>query len=187
MGEERENQRSPETVRKIGRIIAVCLSDDKAYPKFPQEKVVIGPFGIVGDAHSGEFRQSYRDRNKLTANDRAISIVADEVRQELSQVLGVEIQPGWFNENILVSGVGDLSDLQSGDLFRFSSQVVLRVTGQNTPCEKLESFLGREGIIKALVQKQKRRILNKRGVIADVVQQGELSPSESFEISKVNS
>src|SRR6185295_18632284 len=89
----------------IGVVVAVCSSDTREYPKFPKDIVIVGKDGIVGDAHSGPLRPSHSKPGTLVPNNRAISIVSDEVRADVSQSLNLEIDAGDFNENILVKGL----------------------------------------------------------------------------------
>ncbi len=79
---------------------------------------------------------------------------------------------GGVGENLLVSGLGDLGDLQPGQRMRFSSGVELRVTGQNDPCKNLMVWHPQ-------VPKQ---MLGRRGVICTVLVQGALRPGDSVEI-----
>lgn len=182
---EREKTKLPELEDRVGLVVAVCLSDKREYPKFPQDKVIVGKFGFEGDAHAGEFRKSYSNPDKLKPNDRAISIVANESRQELSRIFGIEIQPGDFNENILISGLGDLSDLRPGDRLYFSSGVILEITAQNFPCQKLESYLAKKGVVKSLITKNEDHFINRRGLVTTVLRQGELESDGTVKVVRL--
>ena len=169
--------------RRVGTVVAVCLSAAKEYPKYPQPEVTITPHGIVGDAHFGELRPSHTKPGTFKPNDRAVSIVAKEVMDEVNASLGLDLHPGDFNENILVEGLGDLGDLQKGDQFFFESGVTVSVTEQNYPCTKLQDHNGRE-IIKATTGKQDGEVWNKRGIVGVPNQTGELRPGESVTLIK---
>lgn len=164
--------------RKVGRVVAVCLSASREYPKYPQERVTITPQGIVGDAHAGELRPSHTKPGTFKPNDRAVSIVTKEVMDEVNGSLGLDLRPGDFNENILVEGLGDLGDLQKGDQLVFGSGVTVFVTEQNTPCTKLQDHNG-EGIIKATTGKEDGIVWNKRGIVGVPNQTAELLPGEA--------
>lgn len=184
MIQETERQQILELERRTGIVIAICTSFTTSYPKYPQKKVLISKFGIKGDIHAGEFRRSHSNPQILKLNDRAISIVSEEIRQEISEKFGIEISPGNFNENILVSGIGNLSDLRLGDWLYFGTGVILEVTAQNSPCIKLENHLGKSGIIKALIADGKDQRLNFRGVVAKVINPGELIPGATFSVRR---
>lgn len=160
-----------------GRVVAVCWSPVRDFPKYLQEKAFVGPHGIVGDAHAGPLRPSNSVPGTFKENDRAISIVAEEVRRELNETLGLKIEPGGFNENILVEGLGDLGNLKPGQSIIFEGGVVLLITEQNFPCQKLEDYNGK-GIIKVASGKTEEGIFNKRGIVATVTKTGELHPGE---------
>ena len=117
------------------KVVAVCKKADRGVPKIPQQEVTVGEFGIEGDFHAGPMRT--RSDGEVLPNTRHVTIVAKEVFDDLNRELGTGIPPGGFGENILVEGMGDLADLKEGDLVRFSSGVVLEVTGQNDPCKNL--------------------------------------------------
>ncbi len=67
--------------------------------------------------------------------------------------------PGSLGENICVEGLGDLLAVEPGATVRTDRGVVLRVTGQNEPCDNLMQHH------RLLVRKAYRR----RGVLATVV------------------
>ena len=125
------------TTPATGTVVAVCSKAERGVPKIPQAVVTVGEFGIEGDFHSGLMRT--RSSGEVLPNNRHISIVAKEVFDDLNRELGTEIPEGGFGENILVEGMGNLSELKEGDMMRFSSGVELEITGQNDPCKNLMS------------------------------------------------
>lgn len=140
--------------RKTGRVIAVCRRATPGLQKTPDDQIVIGLDGVEGDYHAGPERVSRRT-GMIKENDRQVSIVAQEVLDDLHHRLGIEIPPGGFGENILVEGVGDLSDLAGGDRICFDDGVIVEVTEQNEPCAHLNVWhkrvlyeaIGRRGIV----------------------------------------
>lgn len=167
---------------KSGTIVAVCRSGVKDYPKYPQAEVYVGWRGIDKDAHAGYAKRRFtKPRIFFKPNNREVSIVADEVRQAINQDLGLNIQPGGFNENLLISGLGDLGDIKGGSLMVFESGVELLITEQNSPCEKLEQF-HQAKMIKATTEVDESEVRNKRGLVAVVFQMGQLRPGERFSL-----
>lgn len=130
----------------MGKIIAVCISPKKGLPKYPQDEVVVGEKGFVGDV------QYFGDREL-----RQLTLVAKEVVDEISAKLEISIVPGGLAENILVEGLGDLSLFRVGAYLR-TGGVVLELTGQNDPCKKLNAFHNNDFIV--------REIYGCRGVTA---------------------
>ena len=172
------SQRTDLQDAQTGRVVAVCVGATKAFPKVPQGRVVVGPYGIVDDAHAVPQR-SKTSADAFVSSDRAISIVGDEVRQEVNGLLGLDLQPGDFNENVLVAGLGDLGDLTPGDRLVFSGGVELQITSQNPPCEVFEEY-GGTGLIKATSFKDENGVIhNKHGVLALVARTGEIRPGDT--------
>ncbi|GBD12229.1 Putative metal-sulfur cluster biosynthesis proteins YuaD [bacterium HR24] len=152
---------------RSGTVIAVCLSTRGGVPKYPQEQVTVGPYGVEGDYHYGAFRTSRRT-GQTVPNLRQVSVCAREVYDELEAQLGVRVPPGGFSENVLVEGLGDLSDLEPGDLLRFAGGVEFEVTDQNVPCNNLMVY-------HPLVP---RLVYGRRGIVGVVRATGTLRPGE---------
>ncbi len=160
-----------------GSIVAVCMSPDHGYPTYPQQSIRIEELGIPGDAHSGPLRPSFTNPGTLKPNDRPISIVADEERREMSERFGIDMQPGNFNEQILVSGMGDLSDIKAGARVVFDSGVELEVVEPAFPCVRLEAHNGAQGMMRALtIPQEDGKALSRRGILTRVIQVGDLEP-----------
>ncbi|HXG42774.1 MAG TPA: MOSC domain-containing protein [Dehalococcoidia bacterium] len=156
-----------------GRVLAVCLSPRGGIPKFPQDEVVVGPHGIEGDYHSGAFRTSRRS-GQAVPNLRQVSVCAQEVYDELEAQLGVRVPPGGFSENVLVEGLGDLGDLEPGDVLHFSGGVEVEVTDQNVPCANLSVY-------HPLVPKL---VYGRRGIVGVVRTAGVLRPGETVAVRR---
>jgi len=155
-----------------GIVTAVCMSPVHGYPTYPQESVLVGLDGIEGDAHAGPLRESFKNPGTLKPNDRSFCIVADEVRESLG------LQPGDFNEQLLVRGLGDLGDVAIGSHVLFETGVELEVVDRAYPCLKLEAYNG-IGLIKALAEKRGDELYTRRGILARVIHGGELHPGIS--------
>ncbi len=174
------------TEQREGRIVAVCSSPNHGYPTYPQDEVIVGLLGIEGDAHSGELRESFRQPGTLKPNDRPISIVSDEVRREMNARFGTNIQPGGFNEQVLVTGLGDLSDVEIGDRVTFDGGVTLEVTDNAFPCDKLTGFHSEPGLLKSLVKKSEGTHRSRRGILTKVLEVGTLVPGERVTLYSLN-
>ncbi len=168
---------------EVGVVTAVCMSPEHGYPTYPQEEVKIGMLGIEGDAHSGSDRESFTNPGTRKPNDRPISIVSEEVYWEINNRFGLSAKPGDFNEQIVVRGLGDLSDVEVGARMFLGEEVVLEVTDNAMPCERLKDHLGEPLIVKSLVFKDgEGKTRTKRGILAKVVQDGLLRPGEDVMI-----
>ena len=155
---------------KVGSVAAVCLRKEKGVPKYPQSEVTIGEYGVEGDYHAGPMRT--RSDGQVVPNTRHVTLVAKEVFDDLNRELDTDIPAGGFGENILVEGLGDLSDINEGEIIRFSSGVELEVTGQNDPCKNLMVYHNQVP----------KRAYGRRGLLAVVRSTGHLKPGDSITV-----
>jgi len=153
-----------------GKVVAVCMRKEKGVPKFPQSEVIIGEYGVEGDYHAGPMRT--RSNGEVEPNRRHVTLVAKEVFDDLNRQLGTDIPAGGFGENILVAGLGDLSDIGEGTILSFSSGVELEVTGQNDPCKNLMVY----------DNQVPKRAYGRRGLLTVVRTTGRLKPGDSITV-----
>jgi MOSC domain-containing protein YiiM len=156
-----------------GEVVAVCLSGKRGIPKYPQVIVRVGMQGIEGDYHAGPTNR-HKKRGRAEPNHRMLTVVAVEVIDELNRDLGLALTPGALAENVLVRGLGDLSDLAPGDRLGLGPEVVIEVTTQNKPCATI-------GVYHAQVVKQ---TLGRRGITAVVVRPGDLRPGDAVRVER---
>lgn len=155
---------------KTGRVVAVCASPAGGVPKYPQLQVEVGPHGVVGDYHAGAFNR-HKKKGEPEPNRRQLTIVAQEVLDEVNLLLGIQLKPGDLAENVTVWGLGDLSDLQPGDRLRLGP-VLVEVTAQNQPCSTVAVY--HPQLVKQLY--------GRRGVTAIVIEPGVLRPGDPVEL-----
>jgi MOSC domain-containing protein YiiM len=150
------------------KIISVCSSELGGIPKYPQEIVEVGKYGIKGDFHSGETNKHAKKIN----SDRQLSLVSQNIINELSEKLQVEISPGDLGENFLVDNMGDLTSIEPGSRLKIGKEVIIEITNHNTPCVTLNK-------IHPLLMES---ILGKRGLLAKVESTGTVKPGDPIEI-----
>jgi MOSC domain-containing protein YiiM len=155
---------------QTGTVVAVCMRKEKGVPKYPQTEVTIGEYGVEGDYHSGPMRT--RSNGQVEPNRRHVTLVAKEVFDDLNRELATDIPAGGFGENILVEGLGDLSDIKEGVVLAFSSGVELEVTGQNDPCKNLMVYHNQVP----------KRAYGRRGLLTIVRSSGRLKPGDSIAV-----
>ncbi len=151
---------------RTGRVVAVCASPAGGVPKYPQLQVEIGPYGVVGDYHAGPYNR-HQKKGEPQPNRRQLTIVAQEVLDEMNLLLDIQLKPGDLAENVLVWGLGDLSDLQPGDRLQLGP-VLVEVTAQNQPCKTV-------AVYHPLLVKH---LYGRRGVTAIVLEPGTLRPGD---------
>lgn len=154
-----------------GRVVAVCASAEHGVPKYAQESVVIGLQGVKDDYHAGPINR-HKKTGDPEPNWRQVTLVAQEVLEELNTRLGTTLKPGDLGENILMAGLGDLSQLNKGTRLELGSDVVLEVTAQNRPCDTIRVYHP------TLVEE----ITGKRGIAAVVVTPGSVRPGDACRI-----
>jgi MOSC domain-containing protein YiiM len=159
-------------VMRTGSVVVACSSRTTGVPKYPREAVEVGPEGIVDDYHAGPINK-HKKWGEPEPNHRQITIVAQEVIQELNERLAIDLQPGDLAENFLVTGLGDLTDLQAGDRVRIGP-VLLEVTGQNRPCATI-------GVHHPLLVKS---IQGRRGITAVVLVTGVARPGDPVTVER---
>ncbi len=107
----------------MGRIEAICISNEKGERKTPVASAIVGDHGIDSDAHAGSWH-------------RQVSLLAAEDIQAVRNNLP-DVAPGDFAENIILSGL-DLGSLGLGTRLHLGGEVVLSITqiGKvcHTPC-----------------------------------------------------
>lgn len=141
---------------KTGKIVAVCVSDKPNVPKYPQEEIIVGEYGFIGDIHAGPTRISRRT-GLPKFNDRQVSIVSKEALDELNAALEISLKPGDLGENITVEGFGNLSDMKPGMCFQIGVRVLLEITEQNDPCKNLYPY--HRLLVKISYSKKNRGVL----------------------------
>lgn len=154
-----------------GRVIAVCSSPTSGVPKKAWESIAIESQGVQGDYHAGPINRPKKSGDPKP-NLRQVTLVAQEVLDGLNTRLGTILQPGHLGENILVAGLGDLSQLSKGDRLELGTGVVLDVTAQNRPCDTIRVYHP------TLVEE----ITGKRGIAAVVISSGSIRPGDACRI-----
>ena len=157
-----------------GIVVAVSVSPHTGVPKIPQDTVIVGEHGVVGDFHAG-VTNKHKKSGPSEPNLRQLTIVAQEALDSANEQLDIALGAGSIGENVLVDGLGDLSGLVVGDVLRLGEQVSLRVTSQNKPCATLNVYHG--DIVKTL--------LGIRGVAAVVDSTGVIKTGDTVLVERV--
>lgn len=159
-----------------GYVVAVCSSPRHGFSKQsrPAIRLLTGR-GVEGDAHCGETVQHVylKRRNPQAPNRMQVHLLQSELLEELA-VAGFHLQPGEFGENITTRNI-DLLTLPLGTRLHLGEEAIVELTGLRTPCKQIEDF--RTGLLKQVVLRDGRRILQARaGVMAVVLQEGVIAP-----------
>ena len=143
----------------MGRIEAVCISREKGNVKHSTDSgILVKDFGLEGDAHAGSERQ--------------VSLLSAEKVEAFKQAMEgkVDISPGVFGENLLVSGY-DLALMSVGTRLR-SGEAILEITQIGKQCHtgcEISKIAG-------------KCIMPREGVFARVLKGGEIRPQDEISV-----
>jgi len=152
----------------MGRIEAICISNEKGERKTPVESAIVrADYGIESDAHAGSW---HRQVSLLAAED--IQTVRDDLPN---------IRPGDFAENIILGGL-DLASLGLGSQLRLGREAVLSITqlgkACHTPCRIFhltgDCIMPRQGLFARVLE-------GGRICVEDDVEMLEVVPRETFQ------
>lgn len=118
----------------IGRLETIWIKRAKLGPmdKVTAAQVIAGK-GLVGNANQGGKRQ--------------VTIIEQEIWQDLMQNLGASLDPSKRRANLLVSGI---SLVKTRNKILKIGNCRLRILGETRPCERMdEAFLGLREAMKA--------------------------------------
>jgi MOSC domain-containing protein YiiM len=125
------------------RVTAVCVVHevrpgyfhDTAIDKRPLPGTVqIGELGPEGDVHIDHGHGGL---------DAAVYVYAEEDAVHFAEVLGHDVPPGYFGENVRTTGL-DVTGARLGERWRMG-EVLLEVRKPRTPCQNLSQRVGVEG------------------------------------------
>lgn len=123
----------------MGVIKGICISENRGTAKHEiEEAILVKDWGIQGDAHAGHWH-------------RQVSLLSYEKVEEFRKK-GVDIEPGAFGENLIVSGY-DFRNLAVGTRFQ-CGEAVLEMTQIGKECHSHceiykrmgECIMPREGV-----------------------------------------
>jgi MOSC domain-containing protein YiiM len=141
-----------------GRIRAISVSEQKGIQKVnvPEAELRAG-FGIVGDAHAGNW-------------DRQISLL-DVESIDIMAAKGAKVSPGDFAENITTEGI-DLSELKIGDKLKLGTDVEIKITKFGKQCHGHCIIYEKIGDC----------IMPRKGVFAKVGKEGSIRVGDTIEV-----
>jgi MOSC domain-containing protein YiiM len=166
----------------MAQVLAVHRSGSHTFSKHEEEAVTLVPgLGVQGDAHSGSTvkHRSRVRRDPSAPNLRQVHLMHAELFDELVAE-GFAVWPGELGENITTRDI-DLLALPRGARLRLGAHAVVEVTGLRNPCSQLDKF--QPGLMAAVLEKKPDgTLLRKAGVMAIVVEGGDVSPGDSVEV-----
>jgi MOSC domain-containing protein YiiM len=143
----------------IAKIIAVCKSKKKQTKKINVRCALLEEnYGIIGDGHSNH------------NTHRQISLLAIESINKM-RVLGLNVNPGDFAENLTTEGI-DLTTLPISTRLNIGNEIILDVTQIGKECHNRC----------AIYQQAGDCIMPKEGIFARVIKGGEVKIGDEIKL-----
>ncbi|MEI5664632.1 MOSC domain-containing protein [Bosea sp. CCNWLW174] len=167
----------------MAEIVAVARDEGHRFskPLLPAIRLLAG-LGVEGDAHCGE---TVKHRSRVAVdptqpNLRQVHLIQAELFEELA-ARGFSLRPGDMGENVTTRGL-DLLALPTGAQLRLGPNALVEITGLRNPCVQIEAF--QPGLLKAVLGRDANGgLIRKAGIMAIVLEGGEVRPGDSIEIS----
>jgi len=145
----------------MGKILAVCRSDNKGTVKEPiPEGEIKEGFGLVGDAHAD------------CTYHRQVSLMTIESITRM-QKLGYPVGPGSFAENLTTEGI-DLLELPIGARISVGPEIRLEITQIGKECHSGCAIFKQVG----------KCIMPKEGVFTKVLRGGHVKPGDEIKVTE---
>lgn len=134
-----------------GKVISICLSEQRGVLKKEVSSAEITNQGIIGDGHSGDW-----DRQVTCLNYQSF-VKAKEKHPEL------DLHPGSFAENIMIDGI-NFNSVEAGSKLKLGESIVLQV-----------SQIGKEDHPSVVTRTYGISLLPYEGLFCKVIKGGQLS------------
>ncbi|HSH71316.1 MAG TPA: MOSC domain-containing protein [Deferrisomatales bacterium] len=141
----------------MATLVSINISRTKGVRKTPVEQATVGPEGLAGDAHAGDWH-------------RMVSLLAEESIAKM-QAAGLDVKAGDFAENLTTRGV-DLLALPLGTRLGVGDQVVLELTQHGKECHNRCAIYYQAGDC----------VMPREGVFAKVICPGEIHSGDPVEV-----
>ncbi len=167
----------------VGVVISVSRSASHTFTK-PKEAAIrlLTGLGVEGDTHLGVTVQHRSDVRKdpTRPNLRQVHLIHAELHDEL-QAVGFDVSAGRMGENVTTRGI-DLLALPTGTRLRLGTDAVIEITGLRNPCRQLDAY--QQGLTAAVLDRDvDGNLIRKSGVMAIVIDDGEVRTGDSIEVT----
>jgi len=166
----------------MGSLLAACvvssLRPDRSIGVSAIDKRAVT--GAVRVRRLGMFGDVQADRKHHGGEDKALYVYAQEDAEWWEAELGRELPPGWFGENMRVSGI-DVNGARVGERWRIGG-IEVEVTMPRTPCATFARWVGgadARGWVKRFAE------AGRLGAYLRVVRTGEVQAGDSVEVVSV--
>lgn len=170
----------------IGRVIAVARDDRHRFAKATCDAIhLVAGLGVAGDAHAGATVQhrSRLEKAPLAPNLRQVHLIHAELLDELSAI-GFQVAPSLLGENITTRGI-ELLGLPRGTRLRLGNEAAIEITGLRNPCRQIDDNIGHGAMEATLGRAADGSLIRKAGVMAIVIESGEVRPGDAIAIARM--
>ena len=167
----------------MAQVVAVASDGEHRFGKKPRERIeLIVGLGVAGDAHCGATVQHLSRRAKAphAPNLRQVHLIQAELFDELAQA-GFVVSPGALGENVTTRGI-DLLALPRGTRLRLGETALIQLTGLRNPCRQIDGNIGPGAMAAVLDRAADGSLIRKAGVMAVVIEGGEVRPGDAIEV-----
>ncbi len=168
-----------------GTVVAVASDPEHRFGKPLRDRLTLLPgLGVAGDAHCGP---TVRHRSRLRGtpaapNLRQVHLLHTELFEDLARA-GFTVSPGDLGENVTTRGIG-LLDLPRGTRLRVGTALI-ELTGLRNPCRQIDDNIGAGAMRAVLSRDADGNLVRKAGVMAIVVEGGEVRPNDAILVELV--
>ncbi len=169
-----------------GTIVALASDGEHRFSKRPRGLLhIIAGLGVEGDAHAGRTVQhrSRVARDPAAPNLRQLHLIHAELLDELASK-GFDVAPGQLGENITTRGI-DLLGLSAGTRLSLGRDVLIEITGLRNPCRQIDDNIAPGTMAAVLGRAADGSLIRKAGVMAIVLQGGEVRSGDRVEVQWV--
>ena len=164
-------------------VIAVASDEAHRFAKRQRDVIrLLAGLGVEGDAHCGA---TVRHRSRLAKtpgapNLRQVHLIQSELFEELARA-DFTVGPADLGENVTTRGI-DLLGLPRGTLLRLGEAALVELTGLRNPCRQIDDNVGAGAMAATLDRAADGTLTRKAGVMAVVIESGEVRPGDRIAI-----
>lgn len=170
-------------MRKSGTVLGVASDGTHRFAKAPRDRLMLlAGLGVEGDAHAGATVQhrSRRAREACAPNLRQVHLLHAELFAELEHA-GFRVTPAQMGENVTTQGI-DLLGLPRTTRLRLGGRALVALTGLRNPCRQIDENIGPGALAAVLGRAADGSLVRKAGVMAIVLESGEVRPGDPIEV-----
>jgi MOSC domain-containing protein YiiM len=164
----------------------VARGGEHRFAKAARDSIeLLAGLGVAGDAHCGATVQ-HRSRLKKTPeapNLRQVHLIHAELFAELARA-GFSVAPGELGENVTTQGI-DLLGLPRGARLRLGKAALLELTGLRNPCFQIDDNVAPGAMAATLELAADGSVVRKAGVMAIVLEGGEVRAGDAVRVELV--